>query len=122
MVFDNQPAISVFDVVFVLMDDVNDVSELLADLHYKGDAAIERIVFDFVDDGNGCELGQVGNVVFFLLIVETCFSVGCAVLDADGFKLIEEMGDHAFVVCLPNVGTVVEGGESVGYHLSGFCV
>lgn len=57
MVLDNEPAISVFDVVFILMDDVNDVSELLADLHYKGDAAIEWIVFDFVDDGDGCELG-----------------------------------------------------------------
>lgn len=57
MVLDNEPAISVFDVAFILMDDVNDVSELLADLHYKGDAAIEWIVFDFVDDGDGCELG-----------------------------------------------------------------
>ena len=119
VVLDDEPGVAVVGGV-AGVDGEEYLAELLTHLDNEGDAAVEGILLDLVNDGDGCKLAHVGRVVLALVVPHLGLPESLAVLPADPADLVVQMPHYFLVVALPSLGAVVEGGEVVGDHLSGF--
>lgn len=117
MVLDDQPAVPVLREILLLEHGDEDLPELLAHLHDEGDAAVEGVLLDLVDDGDCCQLPHVGGVELPLVVLDVGQAEGLAVLPTHSSYLVVQVHYDLLVVALPGLGTVVEGRVVIHHHL-----